>query len=604
MLPIPRLLLMLTLLLLGREICLAQEAPDESGPLKAVQALLRQRGVPDTMRVRLGWTACRLLTKIDLDSARHYGQQAVALARRIGFRAGEAQAANNLAAAIFYAGDYPAAQHAFEATLRAAQRADRLALVGNAYLGLGNVAHGVGNEPGALAYYEQARAAYAACRPPYVRGQLLVLQNIANNYLAQGNTDRAAPVVRQALALLEAGTEPRLKIAVFNLLGQVQADQHQPDSAVATWKRALQLAQATNNPSAEALAAAHLAESSLARNQPAQALTYAQQSLRLNRELGGVYELADAMHVLAVVMHQLKRPEAFDTLNRYLTLRDTLLSQERTDAVAEAQARFDQVEQQARIRDLEQQRRIDRLEAEQRRTRTRLWLLALAVGVGLLAIIFLRIYRRRQHHRDVILRQQIAADLHDDVGSLLTQISLQSELLSQGVYGPEQQGQYLAHMAEASRTAVRQMSDVVWGLHETSENNTLGPLLDRLREHAHDVLSAVGLEIDFATEPGLEMLTMSLQARQSLYLIYKEALHNAVKHAKGATIVLIRLSHTGSTLHLEVRDNGPAAAPANGNGRSGNGLRNMQARAAALSGKVAYTATESGFGVKVELPLD
>ncbi|MDO7876513.1 histidine kinase [Hymenobacter sp. ASUV-10] len=570
--------------------------------LDSLKTLARRPGLADTVRVRLYASITRQLAKTDLDSARYYGERALRLARRIGFRLGEAQACNNLAAALYYSNDYEGAQQLFEQTLRAARQARSQLLIGHAYLGLGSVARALGNEEGAFAYNQQARVAYAACQPPNVRGLALVLHNIANHYLDEEKTSQAAPLVRQALALVQPTTDVSMKARLLNQLGLVQADQHQPDSAKASWRESIRLARSIQSVAVEALALSRLAEISLQQRQPAAARSYAEQALRLNRELGDYVSVADDLHVLALALHQQGQPGAFDSLNRYVALRDTIFDQERTEAVAEAQARFDRAEQQARIRSLEQQRRITELVAGQRRNRNQLIIATLSVGLALLVIGGVRLYRRRQKSQEAALRQRIAADLHDDVGSLLTQISLQSELLSQGVYGPDQQAQYLTHMAEASRTAVRQMSDVVWGLQADIGNNELAGLLDRLREHAHEVLSASSIEVDFATEPGLEALTLPLETRQALYLIYKEALHNTVKHAHGATLVTIRLARLKNQLQLQVRDNGDGTTT-DALSSGGNGLRNMQARARAVGGLVKYEAAGPGFWVTVLLPM-
>ena len=92
---------------------------------------------------------------------------------------------------------------------------------------------------------------------------------------------------------------------------------------------------------------------------------------------------------------------------------------------------------------------------------------------------------------------------------------------------------------------------------------------------------------------------LSAQALQNLYLIYKEALHNVVKHAR-ATHVTVHFSYAPTGLRLAVTDNGQGADAA---GRpAGHGLRNMQVRAQAVGGTVRYEAQAPGFGVVVQLP--
>jgi signal transduction histidine kinase len=121
-----------------------------------------------------------------------------------------------------------------------------------------------------------------------------------------------------------------------------------------------------------------------------------------------------------------------------------------------------------------------------------------------------------------------------------------------------------------------------------------------MRDHAHEVLSIANLEVDFNAEPAVAALLLPQLTRQNLYLIYKEALHNVVKHAQ-ATLVTVRLRHENGQVVLLVQDDGRGYT---GTGRpGGQGLRNMQARAEAVGGTVNYEPQNPGFGVVVRLPL-
>jgi signal transduction histidine kinase len=125
-------------------------------------------------------------------------------------------------------------------------------------------------------------------------------------------------------------------------------------------------------------------------------------------------------------------------------------------------------------------------------------------------------------------------------------------------------------------------------------------LLDRLRDHAHEVLPAAGIELDFEAEPALTTITLSLASRQALYVIYKEALHNVVKHAQ-AKLVQVRLRLRQQQLELEVQDDGRGMADLPRPG--GQGLANMRMRALAMGGTVALEAARPGTRLLVRLPL-
>ena len=143
------------------------------------------------------------------------------------------------------------------------------------------------------------------------------------------------------------------------------------------------------------------------------------------------------------------------------------------------------------------------------------------------------------------------------------------------------------------------MADVVWGLHTAPDS--LPALLTHMRDHAYQVLPPAGLAIDFGVTPEVPTLHPSAEVNQSLYLIYKECLHNVVKHAHGASQVVVRLSYEAGLLCLRVRDDAPGpAAPSRPGGQ---GLRNMRQRAESVGGTFRAGAGSTGFEVAVGLPV-
>ena len=381
--------------------------------LDSLHAWLRRPGVADTTRVKLLIMGSQLFLSSRLDSARWYGEQAVALARRRRFRWGESYGLLTLAAMQYYGADYPAAQISFEGALRALGPQGQPDLVGHAYLGMGNVSTELHNAAAAQRYYAQAQSSYARCQPRFAAGEQLVLYNRASNYLDAHAPALARPLVQQGLALLrqypKAGRLAKFEV----LLGQEQEQEGYPDSAATTWQRAVRRSHAAHDADAEGEAWQHLATLAQRRHAAPLALARARQAAALFHRLGEVEQEADALDVQATALAALHRPEAYDTLRRYTTLRDTILSQQRLEAVATAQARFDRAGQQARIRVLGQQRHISQLRAERQAVRARLWglvaggLLLLLLGGGALLGLLLR-SRRRLQASEAALRQASA----------------------------------------------------------------------------------------------------------------------------------------------------------------------------------------------------
>lgn len=277
------------------------------------------------------------------------------------------------------------------------------------------------------------------------------------------------------------------------------------------------------------------------------------------------------------------------------TYADSLSGEDTRRRLAAVQARTLRPRTQLQLDLLRQQQEVERLRHRQQ-----------VVGLGALALLLAgglhRYYRRRQAGREAALRQRLATDLHDDVGNLLTQVSMQADLLREmPTTSADQLLTRLPCLSDTSRWATRQMADVVWGLHTSTL--TLPELLSHMREHAYEVLPSAGLTIDFAVAPAVSSCHPASLTCQYLYLIYKEALHNVVKHARHATLVTVRVFADGTGLCLRVQDNGQApTSPAPGR-TSGHGLRSMRQRAEELGGTLHAAAEAEGFALVVCLPL-
>ncbi|UYZ61643.1 sensor histidine kinase [Hymenobacter weizhouensis] len=199
------------------------------------------------------------------------------------------------------------------------------------------------------------------------------------------------------------------------------------------------------------------------------------------------------------------------------------------------------------------------------------------------------------------VRHGIARDLHDDMGSTLSSISILSQIAEghQRQHRPEQAAAVLAQIGESSRRMLDAMDDIVWAINPA--HDSVDDVTARMRRLASEVLEAAGIEFTFRADTSLQGLKLDMRARREFFLIFKEALNNLVKyaHCQHATI---RLQHQHGLLHLTVQDDGVGfdpTAPAQG---SGNGLANMHARAAALHGQLNITSAP-GHGTTLSLRI-
>ena len=232
------------------------------------------------------------------------------------------------------------------------------------------------------------------------------------------------------------------------------------------------------------------------------------------------------------------------------------------------------------------------------------WWFLLAIAFSAAAVMYL-VYRYRlsQLLKLERVRTRIASDLHDDIGSSLSQIAILSEVVQRRV-GENGVSEPLEKIADTSREMVDSMSDIVWAINPARDR--LGDLLKRMRRFATDLLEAVDIEIKFRIPKKLPNVHLDADLRRDLYLVFKEAINNVARHS-AATLTEVDLSLSGSILKLIIADDG-RGFDVNDKPESstlgGNGLINMRRRIERLDGEIVFeSAAERGTRVKISVPL-
>lgn len=219
------------------------------------------------------------------------------------------------------------------------------------------------------------------------------------------------------------------------------------------------------------------------------------------------------------------------------------------------------------------------------------YLLLFLLASGLIWSFF---YLRLRHIRRMqTLRAQIASDLHDEVGSLLTRITMTSDNLLYTKQPDQPTTSGLKKIAKLSRTAVSSMSDILWTI--DARNDYTGNLADRMREHAEEMLwpTGAGLHFDLQIAP---KISLPPALRQQLYFIFKEAVNNIVKHSH-PTSVSILYHHSENGFELIIENDGRSAKHTTSS--QGQGLKNMNMRAKRVHAKAEITHENDHFKIRI-----
>jgi ligand-binding sensor domain-containing protein/signal transduction histidine kinase len=229
----------------------------------------------------------------------------------------------------------------------------------------------------------------------------------------------------------------------------------------------------------------------------------------------------------------------------------------------------------------------------------RWWFLTLAALASGLAIYSLFRYRLAQRLEVERVRTRIAADLHDDIGSSLSQITILSEVLRQQLGAPDVPvAKNLSLINRVSQEALDSMSDIVWAINPLQDH--LSDLVRKMRRLTSDILPARNIEFNLTVPTAGPDLKLGADIRRQVFLMFKEAVNNLVRHAH-CTRAEIELKVEGVRLVFTVTDNGKGFDPAKVS--EGNGLVSLHRRARTLGGQTLISSREGGgTTVTVEIP--
>jgi signal transduction histidine kinase len=224
----------------------------------------------------------------------------------------------------------------------------------------------------------------------------------------------------------------------------------------------------------------------------------------------------------------------------------------------------------------------------------------------LTALIIYAIYRYRINEllKRQAIRNKIAQDLHDNVGSTLSSISVYSQVAK--IYNNQEKSgdlqQTLEKISATSSEMISEMNDIVWAINP--RNDSMNTILQRMESFARPLLASQGIAFHFEADPNVNQLNLEMTKRKNFYLIYKEAVHNALKYSS-CTSLSVKISLKHHHLELSVKDNGVGFDLEKvqihaSQSLSGNGLRNMEMRASEMKGQLQFNS-KPGEGTQILL---
>lgn len=467
---------------------------------------------------------------------------------------------------------------------------------------------------------------------------------IGGALVKMGKLQQAIPYYREAETIFRENGDKR-GIAIFeNQLGDFYHDLKQPQQALAHHQASLKLARDMQFDLLQVDALDGIANDMHLLNRPAEGVNYIEQALQLLAKQPNPLGLSTSYGTLAqlyVDQQAYVKGETYykkaiaiaeknnykDDLKRYtqgladmyaqqtnyqqayvLQLQKNKLIDSTTTVRTNAEvqrliARYEAEKKEQQIKLLRQQAQLRDDELARKRFQTNALLiggvLLLLLGIAVTAWLLNRARLRRLQEAQQ-LRKRIAHDLHDEVGSTLSSISLLSGMVNDLIAQnrPETVERAINKINTDARQILEVIDEIIWTINPG--NDSLQRIILRLQEYAQPLMESKGIQFSVVSDPGLESLPISMDVRQNLYLISKEAINNLVKYSE-ATKATMRFGYDKEQLKVIIEDNGRGFDVDKPSQRTGQS--SMKQRAKAMGGFLDIQSA-TGRGTKLELVIN
>jgi ligand-binding sensor domain-containing protein/two-component sensor histidine kinase len=228
------------------------------------------------------------------------------------------------------------------------------------------------------------------------------------------------------------------------------------------------------------------------------------------------------------------------------------------------------------------------------------WWFRVTVAVFAIGLLYaLYRFRVNQLLRLQMMRNRISADLHDELGSSLSSIGIMGKLAQNTLAEEHPSAEFVDRIVEEAQQMSGSLDDIVWNI--SPKNDALSSMMARMTRYASEVFEAKKIIYKVTMPEDISEITLSMEQRRNVYLIFKESVNNVVKHSHCRhASVTVRLAE--KNFELVVEDDGVGFDQRMQNDR--NGLVNLRERAEKLNGTIEITSTPGmGSSVKLVFPL-
>ncbi len=606
---------------------------NETDKIDSLTTVLKTSKEDTNKVITLNILSYELSQEGEYNPAEKYADSALKLSQKINYKRGEATSYNNIGISFDYHGDYPKALENYFSSLKITKELGDKVGTAMAYNNIGLIFWFQGNYSEALKYHFASLKIAEELGNKF--GIAMIHNNIGNIYINQHNyagalnhflialkireeigdrkglaasyngignaydgQNKNAEALKNFSAALKLNKEigDREGIAgIYTNIGDIYKDQGNYEDALKSELSALKIFEEIGYNEGIAVAYSNLGSLYTKLAKTSEAKKCLEKGLYLSKAIGARKGIIDSYFGLAELDSMAGNyKQSLEYYKLYTIYKDSMLNETSSEQTAEMQTKYETEKKDNEILLLNKDKEIQNKEIQ----RQKLLKNSLIGGLGLMLIlVFLgyRTYRTKQQLKLQTLRNKIASDLHDDVGSTLSSISIFSEMAK------EQSSEVtpmLEQIGDSSRKMLDAMADIVWTIN--SDNDNFERIILRMKSFAYELLGAKKIDFEFDADENVSNLKLPMDVRKNLYLIFKEATNNMVKYAD-ASKASFSVSGNKGKLTMFIRDNGKGFDV--NKDTQGNGLKNMNKRAQEIGAKLLIES-ESETGTTIQIILN
>lgn len=435
------------------------------------------------------------------------------------------------------------------------------------------------------------------------RGIGNALSGMGRIYLGLKKYDQSFAFLTQALQIAKDLQLKREEAKVLMDIGLLLAERKKMESAMDYYNKGKQLAIESNDSATIVLSDREMA--ALHKSHRAQDMAEKQliSNIRITMTSGNKKEELSLYKTLSDLYA--KNGDAGRSLlytRKYYEGKDSLLSKEVQMEISRLEEEYLHEKKEAEIALLKKDQQLTQAQLKRQQE---LQLAIIAFAALLLVVAFLLVNRfkfvskAKRFVEMEKMRNAIAKDLHDDIGSTLSSINIMSRILLQQAGKGVTDTKGLQTIKDQSAAIMENMSDIVWAINP--HNDTVEKMIARMKEFASGILDPLDIRYTFVEQGSISAIALDPQRKRDLFLIFKEAVNNAAKYSRCKNVEIV-LSSQNNSLQLLVKDDGQGFDPLMV--KKGNGLKNLDERSSAAGGSLTFTtASGKGTSVKLEVPI-